>query len=110
MTATRVDAAPPAVAQAARAGAIARVVIDTPLDAVFDYRCAQPVVPGQLVVVPFGSRRVVALVVETAGTTEVPEDRLRDVERVLDWCRRWMPSGARWPNSPRATTTGRWVK
>ncbi|WP_428947250.1 hypothetical protein [Ralstonia pseudosolanacearum] len=41
MTATRVDAAPPAVAQAARAGAIARVVIDTPLDAVFDYRCAQ---------------------------------------------------------------------
>ncbi|MGD7361036.1 primosomal protein N', partial [Ralstonia pseudosolanacearum] len=85
MTATRVDAAPPAVAQAARAGAIARVVIDTPLDAVFDYRCAQPVVPGQLVVVPFGSRRVVALVVETAGTTEVPEDRLRDVERVLDW-------------------------
>ncbi|CAH0446438.1 primosomal protein N' [Ralstonia syzygii] len=85
MTATRVDADPPAAAQAARPAVIARVVIDTPLDAVFDYRCAQPVVPGQLVVVPFGNRRVVALVVETASTTEVPDDRLRDTERVLDW-------------------------
>lgn len=85
MTATRVDADPPTAAQAARPAAIARVVIDTPLDAVFDYRCAQPVVPGQLVVVPFGNRRVVALVVATADTTEVPADRLRDIERVLDW-------------------------
>ncbi len=93
MTATCADADPPTAAQAARPAAIARVVIDTPLDAVFDYRCAQPVVPGQLVVVPFGNRRVVALVVATAGTTEVPADRLRDIERVLDWV---SPLDAEW--------------
>jgi primosomal protein N' (replication factor Y) len=90
MTTTHVDAA---ISDAPVAAAIARVVIDTPLDAVFDYRCAQSVLPGQLVVVPFGNRRVVALVVEAAATTDVPQDKLRDVERVLDWV---PPLNAEW--------------
>ncbi|MFS6674141.1 hypothetical protein, partial [Staphylococcus aureus] len=81
MTAPSVDAA---ISDANVSAAIARVVIDTPLDAVFDYRCAQSVLPGQLVVVPFGNRRVVAFVVDTAVTTDVPQEKLRDVERVLD--------------------------
>ena len=94
MTTAQADTVfPDAVADTEAAAAIARVVIDTPLDAVFDYRCAQPVLPGQLVVVPFGNRRVVALVVETAATTEVPQDKLRDVERVLDWV---PPLNAEW--------------
>jgi len=82
MTTTQVDAA---FSDTSASAAIARVVIDTPLDAVFDYRCGSPVLPGQLVVVPFGNRRVVALVVETAATTDVPQEKLRDIERVLDW-------------------------
>ncbi|ENZ78869.1 MULTISPECIES: primosomal protein N' [Ralstonia] len=82
MTTSQVDAA---FSDAKVSASIARVVIDTPLDAVFDYRCGQPVLPGQLVVVPFGNRRVAGLVVETAATTDVPQEKLRDVERVLDW-------------------------
>lgn len=82
MTTTQVDAA---FSDAKASAAIVRVVIDTPLDAVFDYRCASPVLPGQLVVVPFGNRRVVALVIDTAATTDVPQEKLRDVERVLNW-------------------------
>ncbi|MCL6470871.1 MAG: DEAD/DEAH box helicase family protein, partial [Ralstonia sp.] len=82
MTTPQVDAA---FSDAKVSASIVRVVIDTPLDAVFDYRCGQPVQPGQLVVVPFGNRRVAGLVVETAATTDVPQEKLRDVERVLDW-------------------------
>ncbi|GCB05418.1 primosomal protein N' [Ralstonia sp. SET104] len=90
MTTAHVDAAFP---DAQVSAAIARVVIDTPLDAVFDYRCTQPVLPGQLAVVPFGNRRVVALVIETAATSDVPQEKLRDVERVLDWV---PPLDAQW--------------
>ncbi|MFN7608489.1 MAG: hypothetical protein ACK5PJ_04080, partial [Ralstonia sp.] len=47
MTTPQVDAA---FSDAKVSASIVRVVIDTPLDAVFDYRCGQPVQPGQLVV------------------------------------------------------------
>lgn len=56
MTTALVDAA---FSDAKVSAAIARVVIDTPLDAVFDYRCGQPVLPGQLVVVPLDRKSVV---------------------------------------------------
>ena len=60
-----------------------KIAVDTPLDKWFDYHWsgddhARPE-PGQLVLVPLGKRQVVGLIVEVADTTDVPEDKLRDV-------------------------------
>ena len=61
---------------------ILRIALDTPLNAVFDYRwhCeadARPQV-GQLALVPFGSREVTGLIVEVLDETDVPEAKLKD--------------------------------
>jgi primosomal protein N' (replication factor Y) len=61
---------------------ILRIALDTPLNAVFDYRwlCevdARPQV-GQLALVQFGSREVTGLIVEVADHTDVPEAKLKD--------------------------------
>ena len=69
---------------------IVQVVLDTPLDFYFDYR--YPVetenfpVPeiGMLVVVPFGRREEVGLVVEVKEESEIDEDKLKDVVSVID--------------------------
>ncbi len=65
--------------------AIARVALDVPLESLFDYRTGGNLapVPGQLVVVPFGRRRIVGVVVELVERSEVPDARLRSIERVL---------------------------
>jgi primosomal protein N' (replication factor Y) len=62
---------------------ILRVALDTPLDTCFDYvwipdpdNSIEPV-PGQLAVVPFGSREVVGVIVAVNDTTEVQEDKLK---------------------------------
>jgi len=61
---------------------ILRVAVDSPLDFALDYRwsgegdCPQP---GQLVLVPFGRREVVGLVVEVLDHTELEPDKIRDV-------------------------------
>jgi primosomal protein N' (replication factor Y) len=57
------------------------VAVDSPLDFVLDYHwsgvgdCPQP---GQLVLVPFGRREVVGLVVEMAERTELEPDKIRE--------------------------------
>jgi primosomal protein N' (replication factor Y) len=61
---------------------ILRVALDTPLTSLFDYRwpCvpgAAPL-PGQLVLVSFGRREVVGLIIEVDSRTEVPADKLKD--------------------------------
>jgi primosomal protein N' (replication factor Y) len=62
---------------------ILRVVLDTPVDRVFDYRwipvdeAPLPEV-GQLAIVPFGRREVAVVIVAIASQTEVPEDKLKD--------------------------------
>ncbi|XLZ68937.1 primosomal protein N' [Massilia sp. SR12] len=61
---------------------ILRIALDTPLNAVFDYRwntggAGRPHV-GQLAMVPFGPREVVGLVVEVLDATDVPEEKLKD--------------------------------
>ena len=66
---------------------IAQVVLDVPLDGVFDFRVPDgldaPV--GALVVVPFGRTRRVGAVVGRPESSEVPESRLKDIEaRVED--------------------------
>jgi len=64
---------------------IARVALDVPIDAAFDFRIPEgleaPV--GALVVVPFGRTRKVGVVVAHARRSEVPAARLRDLESVV---------------------------
>jgi primosomal protein N' (replication factor Y) len=63
---------------------IARVAVDVPIPGAFDYRCGTlDVRPGHLVVVPFGRRRQVGVVLELARHSEIDAGRLRDVQRVL---------------------------
>jgi primosomal protein N' (replication factor Y) len=63
---------------------IARVALDCPVDSLFDYRTrGQMPQIGQLVVVPFGRRRQVGLVLDVAEYSELPDARLRDIESIL---------------------------
>jgi len=62
---------------------ILRIALDTPLNAVFDYRWAGEMPqPGQLAVVPFGRREVVGLIVEVLQETDVPAEKLKDAMAV----------------------------
>jgi len=64
--------------------AIAKVALDVPLGSLFDYRTGDfGPLQGQLVVVPFGRRKVVGVVVELAERSEIADDRLRRIERIL---------------------------
>ncbi len=61
---------------------ILQVALDTPLNAIFDYRwycdaAEQPQV-GQLAFVPFGPREVMGLIVGVAADTDVPAEKLKD--------------------------------
>jgi primosomal protein N' (replication factor Y) (superfamily II helicase) len=63
---------------------LVRVALDVPLDALFDYRARDAgLAAGQLVVVPFGKRRAVAVVIETIDRSDIADTRLRWVERVV---------------------------
>jgi primosomal protein N' (replication factor Y) (superfamily II helicase) len=66
------------------AAAIVRVALDVPLPKLFDYRAdATPADIGARVVVPFGTKRVVGVVLDVAASSEVARERLRPVERIL---------------------------
>ena len=70
---------------------ILRVAVDSPLDFALDYRWngsgeplpAEPRV-GQLVLVPFGRREVVGLVLEVQGESELESDKIRDAVAVRE--------------------------
>ena len=62
---------------------IARVALDCPIDSLFDYRIKGQLELGQLLVVPFGRRRQVGLLVALAQQSEIATGRLRDIESVL---------------------------
>jgi primosomal protein N' (replication factor Y) (superfamily II helicase) len=64
---------------------ILRVALDLPLPTLFDYRHddATPAEIGRRVVVPFGKRRVVGIVVDVAAKSEVADHRLRRAESIL---------------------------
>ncbi|MEG1055050.1 MAG: primosomal protein N', partial [Janthinobacterium sp.] len=61
---------------------ILNIALDTPLNALFDYRwnggadAALPQV-GQLALVPFGRREVMGLIVGVADSTDVPDAKLK---------------------------------
>ncbi|WP_312513769.1 primosomal protein N' [Massilia sp.] len=61
---------------------ILEVVLDTPLNSSFDYRwpCepGQEPVPGQLALVSFARREIMALIVAVKHDTEVPPEKLKD--------------------------------
>jgi primosomal protein N' (replication factor Y) len=65
---------------------VLRVALDVPLPRLFDYRQPDDLVAGvgQRVVVPFGTRRLVGIVMEIGETSAVAPERLRDAERLLD--------------------------
>lgn len=61
-----------------------RVAVDVPLAGLFDYRCAQAVAPGTRVIVPFGRRKLVGVVVETPDQPAFDPKQVREVDQVLD--------------------------
>jgi len=67
---------------------IAEVALNVPLRRTFDYRLppaeAERVLPGSRVIVPFGSRVRAGVVVGLKAHSELPEARLKDVQRGTD--------------------------
>lgn len=61
-----------------------RVALDVPLRGLFDYRGRADQAPvGSRVIVPFGSRKMIGVVVEHPLNPDTPEDQVRDVEQYL---------------------------
>jgi primosomal protein N' (replication factor Y) len=65
---------------------IVRVALDVPLPTLFDYQWpgSSPLAPGQRVVVPFGRKQAVGVVMECAPHSELSAERIKPVSRVLD--------------------------
>lgn len=64
--------------------AYCRVALDVPLAGPFDYQVRGPVQRGDRVIVPFGRRRLIGVVLQTGVEPSVANDQIRAVERVLD--------------------------
>jgi len=62
---------------------IVRVALDVPLPTLFDYTVDELVVAGQRVIVPFGRRQMVGVVIACVATTAVPVERIKPVIQVL---------------------------
>jgi primosomal protein N' (replication factor Y) len=64
---------------------IVRVALDMPLSTLFDYvlKDGLMAVPGQRVIVPFGRKQVVGVVMECAADSELAVDRIKPVLQVL---------------------------
>lgn len=63
---------------------VVRVALDVPLLALFDYASPAPVDIGTRVIVPFGRRKMVGMVVAAPQAPAVPLDTLKVVDEVLD--------------------------
>ncbi|OZI31810.1 primosomal protein N' [Bordetella genomosp. 10] len=70
-----------------------RVALDVPLPGPFDYRAAAPLAAGLRVIVPFGRRRLVGVVVDNPAEPAIAPAQVKAVERVLDDL---PPFGADW--------------
>ncbi|MFZ2523956.1 MAG: primosomal protein N' [Candidatus Ferrigenium altingense] len=64
---------------------IVRVALDIPLPTLFDYTVAEgiAVAIGQRVIVPFGRRQLVGVVMECVAATEMAPERIKPVMQVL---------------------------
>ncbi len=65
---------------------VLRVALDVPLPTLFDYLASPGVdaAPGDRVVVPFGSRQRIGVVVERATSSALPSEKLRPIAAVCD--------------------------
>lgn len=63
---------------------ILKVALDVPLDGVFDYRADTMLQIGQRVLVPFGPRQQVGIVVATASESELAPGKLKSIIRHFD--------------------------
>ena len=65
---------------------IAHVALDVPLEDAFDFRVPEGLEArrGSLVVVPFGRAKKVGVVVGLAARSEIPSERLRSIESLVD--------------------------
>ncbi|MBX3696142.1 MAG: primosomal protein N', partial [Steroidobacteraceae bacterium] len=64
---------------------VIRVAVDTPLRRTFDYLAGDALPrPGMRVRVPFGRRRIVGIVLELAASSELPQEKLRRIDAILD--------------------------
>ena len=65
---------------------IVRVAIDVPLPTLFDYSVGQDAepLPGQRVLVPFGRKQLVGLVVECTTDSGLDAARIKPVEKIID--------------------------
>jgi primosomal protein N' (replication factor Y) len=64
---------------------IVRVALDVPLSTLFDYTVAEGIAveTGSRVIVPFGRRQMVGVVMGCVATTDVPPERIKPVVQVL---------------------------
>jgi len=65
---------------------IVRVALDVPLTSAFDYTTAENIAVGQRVIVPFGRRQLVGVVMECVASSEVSAERIKPVTQVLNDC------------------------
>ncbi|AWL10687.1 Primosomal protein N' [Saliniradius amylolyticus] len=67
---------------------IAQIALPVPMRRLFDYSLPEPLrasaLPGVRVQVPFGSRRLVGIVVTLKSESDVPTSKLRNITEVLD--------------------------
>ncbi len=66
---------------------IAKVIVDisaSDVDRVFDYRAIDGVECGSRVFVPFGRQNIEGYVIALSDTTDVPQEKLKDITSVLD--------------------------
>ena len=61
-----------------------RVALDVPLPGLFDYYHTQPVVIGVRVLVRFGPRQLIGMVIETPNEPQFQADQVKAIEMVLD--------------------------
>jgi len=74
----------PLVAESTAQSAYAQVALDVPLEGPFDYSVEQPVTVGSRVIVPFGRRRLIGVVVGIDVEPSVKRQSIRPIERLLD--------------------------
>ncbi|HCQ49503.1 MAG TPA: primosomal protein N' [Achromobacter sp.] len=61
-----------------------RVALDVPLPGPFDYRSDAPVAVGLRVIVPFGRRKMIGVVVDNPAEPSYDPKQIRPIEQVLD--------------------------
>jgi primosomal protein N' (replication factor Y) len=64
---------------------ILRVALDLPLPQLFDYRCADATDTdiGMRVLVPFGKRQALGVIVDITDRSDVDNDKLKSAVRIL---------------------------